>query len=45
LHALKRTKSPLSEARGLLEQCLAIDPDYARAYAILSWTYTNPPRA
>jgi adenylate cyclase len=41
LHAINRTRSSLSDARGLLEQCLAIDPDYARAYAMLSWTHTH----
>jgi adenylate cyclase len=29
----------LYEVRRLLEQCLAIDPNYARACARLSWTY------
>jgi adenylate cyclase len=38
-HLIDRTKSSLSDARGLLEQCLAIDPDYARAYAMLAWTH------
>jgi adenylate cyclase len=46
LHATRRTKGSLYEARRLLEQCLAIDPGYARAVAMLSWThghaYTNP---
>src|SRR5262249_40224676 len=40
LHVTRRTKaSPLYEARRLLEQSLAIDPDYARAAAVLSWTH------
>jgi adenylate cyclase len=34
----RRTKTSLYEARRLLEQSLAIDPNYARAYAMLSWT-------
>jgi DNA-binding winged helix-turn-helix (wHTH) protein/tetratricopeptide (TPR) repeat protein len=34
----RRTKASLYEARRLLEQSLAIDPNYARAYAMLSWT-------
>jgi adenylate cyclase len=41
LHASNSAKSSLSDARGLLEQCLAIDPDYARAYAMLAWTYIH----
>jgi adenylate cyclase len=36
LHRSRRTKASLYEARRLLEQSLAIDPDYARAYAMLS---------
>src|SRR5262249_23262814 len=39
LHASRRTKASLYEARRLLEQSLAIDPDYARAAAMLSWTH------
>jgi adenylate cyclase len=35
----RRTKASLYEARRLLEQSLAIDPNYARAYAMLSWTF------
>jgi adenylate cyclase len=31
----------LHEARRLLEQSLSIDPGYARAYALLSWTYVH----
>jgi adenylate cyclase len=38
-HFINRTKSSLSDAQGLLEQCLAIDPNYARAYAMLAWTH------
>jgi adenylate cyclase len=34
----KRVTESLYDARRLLEQSLAIDPDYARAYAMLSWT-------
>jgi adenylate cyclase len=33
------TKASLYDARRLLEQSLAIDPTYARAYAMLSWTH------
>ena len=33
------TKKSLYDARRLLEQSLAIDPDYARAAAMLSWTH------
>jgi adenylate cyclase len=36
LHMRSRTKASLLDARPLLEQCLAIDPNYARAYVILS---------
>jgi adenylate cyclase len=39
LHVKRRTKASLYEARRLLEQSLAIDPDYARAYAMLSRTH------
>jgi adenylate cyclase len=39
LHQNRRTKTSLYDARRLLEQSLAIDPDYARAAAVLSWTY------
>jgi adenylate cyclase len=35
-----RTKASLHDARRLLERSLAIDPDYARAAAMLSRTYT-----
>src|SRR5262249_3214031 len=46
LHATRRTKASLYEARRLLEQSLAIDPDYARAAAMLSrtplWAYFEP---
>jgi adenylate cyclase len=38
LHLTRRTKASLYDARRLLEQCLAIDPDYARAAALLSRT-------
>ena len=41
LHLNRRTKASLYDARHLLEQCLAIDPVYARAVATLSWTYTH----
>jgi adenylate cyclase len=36
-----RTKASLHDARRLLEQSLAIDPGYARATAMLSWTYVR----
>ncbi len=39
LHSISRTKASLYDTRRLLEQCLAIDPGYARAAAILSFTY------
>jgi adenylate cyclase len=41
LHVNKRTKASLYDARHLLEQCLAIDPHYARAYAMLSRTHLH----
>jgi len=45
-HMTGRTKASLHDARCLLEQSLAIDPGYARAAAMLSWThlraYTEP---
>src|SRR5215470_3630971 len=41
LHQNRRTKASLYEARHLLEQSLAIDPGYARAAAVLSWTHLN----
>ena len=39
LHRTRRTKASLYDARHLLEQSLAIDPDYARACAMLSQTH------
>jgi adenylate cyclase len=39
LYQSRRTKASLYEARRLLEQCLAIDPHYARAAAMLSRTH------
>src|SRR5262249_17401094 len=39
LHSTRRTKASLYKARRLLEQSLAIDPDYARAAAMLSRTH------
>jgi adenylate cyclase len=39
LHVNRRTKASLYDARRLLEQCLAIDPHYARAAAKLSQTH------
>jgi adenylate cyclase len=39
LHITRRTKASLYDARHLLEQSLAIDPDYARACAMLSQTH------
>jgi adenylate cyclase len=41
LHYNRRTKASLYDARRLLERSLAIDPDYARAAAMLSWTHLN----
>jgi adenylate cyclase len=41
LHRSRRTKASLNDARRLLGQSLAIDPDYARAYAMLSWAQTQ----
>src|SRR5258706_1247688 len=41
LHINRRTKASLYDARRLLERSLAIDPDYARAAAMLSWTHLN----
>ncbi len=41
LHYNRRTRASLYDARRLLEQSLAIDPDYARAAAMLSWTHLN----
>src|SRR5262249_3711677 len=37
LHITRRAKGAFFDARRLLEQSLAIDPDYARAAAVLSW--------
>jgi adenylate cyclase len=39
LHVTRRTEGSLNDARRLLEQSLAIDPNYARAAAMLSWTH------
>jgi adenylate cyclase len=39
LHTDSPAKASLHDARRLLEQSLAIDPGYARAVAMLSWTY------
>jgi adenylate cyclase len=39
LHMNRRTKASLYDARRLLEHALAADPNYARAVAMLSWTY------
>jgi hypothetical protein len=39
LQHTRPTKGSLYDARRLLEQSLAIDPDYARAAAMLSWTH------
>src|SRR5262249_52805360 len=39
LHENRRTKASLYDARCLFEQCLAIDPTYARAAAMLSRTH------
>jgi adenylate cyclase len=41
LYQSRGTKASLYDARRLLEQCLAIDPDYARAAAVLSATHVR----
>jgi adenylate cyclase len=41
LHVTRRTKGSLRDARRLLEQSMAIDPNYARAAAMLSWTHLH----
>jgi adenylate cyclase len=41
LNAGERTAASLNEARRLLKQSLSIDPGYARAYAMLAWTYVH----
>jgi len=41
LHWNRRTNRSLHDAQRLLEQSLAIDPDYARAYAMLSLTHIH----
>jgi adenylate cyclase len=41
LHTSGPTKASLYEARRLLEQSLAIDPDYARAYVMMSRTHLS----
>jgi adenylate cyclase len=41
LHQSRRTKASLYDARRLLEQSLAIDPGYARAAEVLSWTHLH----
>jgi adenylate cyclase len=40
LHVTRRTKASLYDARRLLEQSLTIDPNYARAAAMLSRTHS-----
>jgi adenylate cyclase len=40
-HTTRRTKASLYDARRLLEQCLAIDPCYARAVTMLSRTHLH----
>jgi adenylate cyclase len=40
-HMTRRTRGALQEARRLLEQALAIDPDYARAAAMLARTHLH----
>jgi adenylate cyclase len=40
-HVRRHRKTALYEARRLLEQSLAIDPHYARACAMLSWTHVH----
>jgi len=41
LHVTRRTDGSLCDARRLLEQSLAIDANYARAAAMLSWTHLH----
>jgi adenylate cyclase len=41
LHMNRRTKASVYDARRLLEQSLAIDPDYGRAAAMLSQTHMH----
>jgi adenylate cyclase len=41
LHYNRRTKASLYDARRLLEQSLAIDPDYVRAHAMMSFTHVS----
>jgi adenylate cyclase len=41
LHFHRRSKASLHDARRLLEQSLVIDPDYARAYTMLSRTHVG----
>jgi adenylate cyclase len=41
LHLTRRTSASLYDARRLFEQSLSIDPDYARAYGMLSFTYVH----
>ncbi len=38
-HFLRFTPEDFLAARGLYEQAVALDPDYARAYAGLAWTH------
>jgi adenylate cyclase len=40
-HLKRRTTATLYDARRLFEQSLSIDPDYARAYGMLSFTYVH----
>jgi adenylate cyclase len=42
LYVTRRTKASLYDVRRLLEQSLAIDPNYARAAAMLSLTHLGP---
>ena len=41
MNAGERTAASLKEARRLLEHSLSIDSGYARAYAMLAWTYVH----
>src|SRR5262249_18047502 len=41
LHVTRRTKGSHEDARRLLEQSLALDPNYARAAAMQSWTHLH----
>lgn len=39
-HTFKQTRKDLLDAIGFLEQAIAIDPEFAEAYAVLGWAYS-----